>query len=65
MAEPGLQVVVRFPDAIPHDVQGPALLWFEMTLRTLSKLDVRVVKDLQGDDSKLRRLMTVQMRDKL
>ena len=65
MAESGLQVVVRFPDAIPHDVQGPALLWFEMTLRTLSKLDVRVVKDLQGDDSKLRRLMTVQMRDKL
>ena len=65
MAEPGLQVIVRFPDAIPHDVQGPALLWFEMTLRTLSKLDVRVVKDLQGDDSKLRRLMTVQMRDKL
>ena len=65
MAEPGLQVIVRFPDAIPHDVQGPALLWFEMTLRTLSKMDVRVVKDLQGDDSKLRRLMTVQMRDKL
>jgi len=65
MAEPGLQVVVRFPDAIPHEVQGPALLWFEMTLRTLSKMDVRVVKDLQGDDSKLRRLMTVQMRDKL
>jgi hypothetical protein len=65
MAESGLQVVVRFPDAIPHDVQGPALLWFEMTLRTLSKLDVRVVKDLKGDDSKLRMLMTVQQREKL
>ena len=65
MAEPGLQVVVRFPDAIPHEVQGPALLWFEMTLRTLSKMDVRVVKDLQGDDSKSRRLITVQIRDKL
>jgi hypothetical protein len=57
--------VVRFPDAIPHEVQGPALLWFEMTLRTLSKLDVRVVKDLQGDDSKLRRLMTITQREKL
>jgi hypothetical protein len=65
MAEPGLQVVVRFPDAIPHDVQGPVLLWLELTLRMLTKADVRVVKDLQGDDSKLRRLMTVQMRDKL
>ena len=65
MAEPGLQVVVRFPDAIPHDVQGPALLWFEMTLRTLSKLDVRVVKDLQGDDSKLRKLMTITQRESL
>ena len=65
MAESGLQVVVRFPDAIPHDVQGPALLWLEMTLRTLTKQDVRVVKDLMGDDSKLRRLMTVQQREKL
>ena len=65
MAEPGLQVVVRFPDAIPHEVQGPALLWFEMTLRTLSKQDVRVVKDLQGDDSKLRTLMTITQREKL
>ena len=65
MAEHGLQVVVRFPEAVPTDVQGPALLWFEMTLRTLSKLDVRVVKDLKGDDSKLRRLMTIEQRDKL
>ena len=65
MAEPGLQVVVRFPDAIPHDIQGSVLLWLELTLRTLTKDDVRVVKDLQGDDSKLRRLMTIQMRDKL
>ena len=37
----------------------------EQTLRTLTKLDVRVVKDLKGDDSKLRRLMTIQQRDKL
>jgi hypothetical protein len=56
---------VRFPDAIPHDVQGPALLRLELTLRTLTKLDVRAVKDLQGDDSKLRRLMTITQREKL
>ena len=65
MAEPGLQVVVKFPDAISTEIQGPALLWLEMTLRTLTKLDVRVVKDLQGDDSRLRRLMTIQQREKL
>ena len=65
MAEQGLQVVVRFPDSIPHDVQGPALLLLELTLRTLTKQDVRVVKDLQGDDSRLRRLMTIEARAKL
>jgi len=65
MAEQGLQVVVRFPDAIPHEVQGPALMLLELTLRTLTKLDVRVVKDLQGDDSKLRKLMTIKQRESL
>ena len=65
MAEQGLQVVVKFPEGIPTDVQGPALLWLEMTLRTLTKLDVRVVKDLMGDDSKLRRMMTIKMREAL
>ncbi len=65
MAEQGVQVVVKFPDSIPHNVQGPALLWLETTLRLLTKQDVRVVKALMGDDSKLRKLMTVQMREKL
>lgn len=65
MSETGLQVVVRFPDAIPVEAQGPALLWFEHTLRLLTKLDVRAVKDLKGDDSKLRRLMTITQREKL
>ena len=37
----------------------------ELTLRTLTKLDVRVVKDLQGDDSKLRKLMTIKQRQSL
>jgi hypothetical protein len=65
MAENGLQVVVRFPESISHEVQGPALLWLELTLRMLTKADVRVVKDLQGDDSKLRKLMTIHQREKL
>ena len=65
MPEPGLQVVVRFPPEIPIEAQGPALLWFEHTLRLLTKLDVRAVKDLKGDDSKLRKLMTIAQRDNL
>ena len=65
MAEHGLQVVVKFPQEIPADTQGPALLLFELMLRTLTKQDVRVVKDLMGDDSKLRRLMTIKQRESL
>ena len=65
MPEAGLQVVVRFPDAVPLEAQGQALLWFEHTLRTLTALDVRVVKDIMGDDSKMRRLMTIAQREKL
>ena len=65
MAEHGVQVVVKFPQEIPADVQGPVLLLMELTLRTLTKQDVRVVKDLMGDDSKLRRLMTIKQREAL
>lgn len=61
----GLEVLVTFPQEVPTDAQGPALMLLELTLRTLTKLDVRVVKDLKGDDSKLRRLMTLEQREKL
>ena len=65
MAEHGLQVVVRFPPGVPLAIQGPFLLEAEKRLRAATGLDVRVVKDLMQDDSKLRRMMTVQMREKL
>lgn len=65
MAEHGLQVVVKFPPEIPLAIQGPFLLSAEKSLRASTGLDVRVVKDLMGDDSKLRRSMTIQMREKL
>ena len=65
MSDPGIPVTVKFPKEIPLDVQGQALLWFEHTLRTMTKLDVRVVKDIMGDDSKWRRLKTIEQRDKL
>jgi len=65
MSEHGLQVVVRFPDGISHDAQGRALLLMEKALREMTKQDIRVVKDLMGDDSKLRVMMTPIQRAKL
>lgn len=65
MAEHGLQVVVKFPPEIPLSVQGSALLAMEKSMRASTGLDVRVVKDLMGDDSKLRVRMTVIQREKL
>jgi len=59
------EVKVHFPAGIPLDAQGPALLAFERHLRSLVELDVRVVKDLKGDDSKLRVMMTPAQRAKL
>ncbi len=65
MAEKGLEVVVKFPNEIGAEFQGAALMHLEKFLRTLTNLDVRVVKDLMGDDSKLRRFMTIEQRNKL
>ena len=61
----GLQVVVRFPKEVSHDAQGRSLLAMEKHLREITGQDIRVVKDLMGDDSKLRIMMTKEMRDRL
>ena len=65
MSEPGLQVVVKFPPEVPLAIQGPFLLNAEKALRAATGLDVRVVKDLQGDDSRLRVMMTIEKRNAL
>ena len=65
MAEHGLQVVVKFPKEVPLAAQGRALLLMEQNLRFNTGLDIRVVKDLMGDDSKLRVRMTLEQRAKL
>ena len=65
MPEKGLEVVVKFPAGIPLEAQGAALLQMERSLRAASGLDVRVVKDLKGDDSKLRMMMTIEQRNNL
>ena len=65
MAEHGLQVVVKFPAEVPLNVQGVFLLNAEKMLRSLTGADVRVVKDLMGDDSRLRVMMTIEKRNAL
>ena len=65
MATSGVQVVVKFPPEIPGEAQGVVLLAMEEALRQLTGLDVRVVKALQGDDSRLRVMMTPAQREKL
>ena len=60
-----LHVVVRFGAEIGHDAQADALLEMEKRLRLFTGKDIRVYKDLMGDDSKLRRAMTPEQRAKL
>jgi len=61
----GIEVLVTFPPEIPTSAQGPALLAFEIALRKSTTLDVRVVKKLQTDDSKLRMHLTPKQREAL
>ena len=63
---PALHVQVRFGKDIPLQQQGPALLEFERTLRKLCPgLWIEVFKELKGDDSKLRTMMTAAERKAL
>ena len=59
------KITVKFDAGIPPDIQGVVLLNFEKEVRRLTGLDCRVLKELMGDDSKLRVLMTQAQRDKL
>lgn len=65
MPERGVEVLVKFSEGIPLDAQGRALLNMEIELRKSTGLDVRVVKELMGDDSKLRRMLTIKQREAL
>jgi hypothetical protein len=49
-----IKVIVHCGDGIPDDVQAKAMFDFEVNLRKLSGLDIRVLKERMGDDSKLR-----------
>ncbi len=52
-----IKAIVQFDAGIPDDVQAKALFDFEIQLRELSGLDVRVFKERMQDDSRLRVIM--------
>lgn len=55
-----IKVIVRFGDGVPDDLQAKALFDFEVNIRKLSGLDVRVLKDRMADDSALRVVMDMR-----
>ena len=58
--------VVHFGAKIPGRVQAVALLEFERTLRRLMpEAWIEVFKEVKGDDSRLRMMMTPEERKKL
>ena len=65
MSDLGLPVIVKFPEGVPDLAQAEALMIFEKALRRLTGLDVRVLKDRMGDDSKLRVKMTPEERERI
>lgn len=52
-----IKVTVQFGDGVPDDIQAKAMFDFEVNLRKLSGLDVRVLKERMKDDSPLRIIM--------
>ncbi len=62
---PRYHVLLKFGAGIPSDKQGVAMLALEKHLRNMTGVPVEVFKETMGDDSKLRRSMTVEQRAKL
>jgi hypothetical protein len=65
MLVPPNNVIVIFGDGIPSMARGHALLELEKYLRREWKLDAEVFMETMADDSKLRRAMTPEQREKL
>lgn len=61
-----LHVIVHFGAGVPASAQGPALLALEKDLRAHCPGKwIEVFKEVKGDDSKLRNMMTSEERMKL
>ena len=55
---PANHVLVMFGDDIPADAKGPALLAFEIALRSYGAVDAEVFQETMRDQNKLRRDLT-------
>lgn len=55
-----IKVLVHFGDGVPDDVQSQCMFNFEVELRKLSSLDIRVLKERMADDSPLRKIMDMR-----
>jgi hypothetical protein len=58
------EVLVKFGEGIPLDLQGSVLLHLEMELREAG-VEAEVYKHTKPDDSKVRQLMTLEKRASL
>lgn len=63
MSDP-IKVNVQFGDGVPDDIQAKAMFDFEVNLRKLTGLDIRVLKDRMKDDSQLRVIMDLRRKEK-
>jgi len=59
------QVIIQFAPNIAGEHQAKAMLQFEKWLRTITGQEIEVFKEVMGDDSRLRVMMTVEERAKL
>lgn len=55
-----IRCVVKFDDGMPDDQQAKALFDFELAMRELTGLDVRVLKERMADDSALRKIVDMR-----
>lgn len=55
-----IKVTVHFGGDVPDDAQAKAMFDFEVNLRRLSGLDIRVLKERMADDSPLRKIMDMR-----
>lgn len=58
-------IIMEFGSAISGDLQGKLMLDLEKHLRQSTGLPIEVFKATMPDDSKLRRSMTQEQREKL
>ena len=58
-------VIIQFAKNIAPEAQAKAMMHMEKHMRTITGMEIEVFKETMADDSKLRRSMTPEQRDRL